>query len=89
MDLNASMRQVGAILSVLIDPVYGLVVSGSRSGEVVFWSVETETMVKRLDFARLPGDSPVYFPAVSAMALDGEHLVMGTWVYIPPFGVLP
>lgn len=80
-NLNASLEHADVILSVLVDPVYTLVVSGDRSGKVVFWSTETEEVIKSFvleneDIQRFPE----LLSAASAMALEGEHLVIGTWV---------
>lgn len=83
-NLNISLEHVDVILSVLVDPVYSLVVSGDRSGKVVFWSTQTEKVISSFiledeDSQRFPG-APL---PVSAMALEGEHLVIGTWVFPP------
>ncbi|KAG0124241.1 hypothetical protein HOY82DRAFT_494249 [Tuber indicum] len=79
-NLNACMKHTDVIFSVLIDQAYSLVVSGDRSGGVVFWSTRTEEMVKELNLAPGPAeDAPVISPAISAMALTGDQLVIGTW----------
>lgn len=81
-NLNAPLKHKDVILSVLIDPVYNLVVSGDRSGKVVFWSTKTEKVVNSF---LLEGEDNHRFqdahPAASAMALEGDHLVIGTWVF--------
>jgi hypothetical protein len=80
------MHHLDAIFSVVIDPVYGLVISGDRAGGVVFWNAQTERMVRELSLAgagMFDGGFPALCPAVSAMALKDRHLVVGTWVYIP------
>lgn len=71
------------VLSVLVDPVYDLVVSGDCSGKVVFWSTQTEKMVSSL-LLEDEGNQrfPDPRPAASAMALEGDHLVIGTWVLL-------
>ncbi|PWW80384.1 hypothetical protein C7212DRAFT_350576 [Tuber magnatum] len=79
-NLNACMKHNDVIFSVLIDQVYGLVVSGDRSGGVVFWSIRTEEMVKELKLGPGPNeDVPAISPAISAMALNGDYLVIGSW----------
>jgi hypothetical protein len=88
-DLNVSLEHKDVVLSVLVDPVYNLVVSGDRSGKVVFWSTQTEKVVSSLlledeDNQRFPDPRP----AASAMALEGDHLVIGTWVYHAPYPIL-
>lgn len=84
-NLNISKEHADVILSVLVDPVYNLVMSGDRSGKVVFWSTQTERMVGGFlledeDNQHVPDPRP----AASAMALSGDHLVIGTWVLYHP-----
>ncbi|CUS11903.1 unnamed protein product [Tuber aestivum] len=79
-NLNACMKHNDVIFSVVIDQVYGLIVSGDRSGGVVFWSTRTQEMIKELSLAQGPNeDVPAISPAISAMAVKGDHLVIGTW----------
>lgn len=80
-NLNVSLEHTDVILSVLVDPTYSLVVSGDRSGKVVFWSTKVEKVIgsfvlENEDYQRFPE----LRSAASAMALEGEHLVIGTWV---------
>lgn len=87
-NLNVSLEHVDVILSALVDPVYSLVVSGDRSGKVVFWSTQTERVIGSFiledeDTQRFPETQP----AVSAMALEGEHLVIGTWVFPQSYNI--
>ena len=80
-NLNSVMKHNDVVFSVLVDQVYSLVVSGDRSGGVVFWSTRTEEMIKKLNLAQEPSeDVPAISPAISAMALKDDHLVIGTWV---------
>lgn len=81
-NLNLSLEHADVLLSALIDPVYSLVISGDRSGKVVFWSTQTEKAVSSFCLAddRSEGDIRGSRPAASAMALAGDHLVIGTWV---------
>lgn len=87
-NLNVTLEHTDVILSVLVDPAYSLVVSGDRSGKVVFWSTQTEKVVSSFlledeDYQHFPGPRP----AASAMALEGEHLVIGTWVLPQPHDI--
>jgi hypothetical protein len=76
-NLNATLEHEAVLLSVVIDPVYGLVITGDRAGKVVFWSVETGRRVQSLDFSNGAGDVD---PAISAMALANDYLALGMWV---------
>jgi hypothetical protein len=67
-------EHVDAVLSVVVDPVYNMVITGDRAGKVVFWDFRTKQAVGRLCLQ--PND------AVAAMAIEGDYLVMGTWVCI-------
>ncbi|KAI5849549.1 WD40-repeat-containing domain protein [Morchella snyderi] len=80
-NLNVSFEHADVLLSALIDPVYSLVISGDRSGKVVFWSTQTEKAVSSfyLGDDRREEDIRGPRPAASAMALAGDHLVIGTW----------
>lgn len=76
-------EHAAVILSVLVDPVYKILISGDKSGKVVFWSTHTERPVRSIE---LRDKEPITSndPAISAMALGTDYLVIGTWVNSSP-----
>lgn len=73
-DLNACLIHRDPVETVIVDPRYRLVISGDMSGKVVFWSTETGVSQPVKVYETHPP------AAISAMALNEDHLAIGTWV---------
>ncbi|KAI5803133.1 hypothetical protein EDC01DRAFT_612066 [Geopyxis carbonaria] len=73
-DLNACLVHRYSVEHVVVDSRYRLVISGDRCGKIVFWSTETgiSQPVRVYETTHPPA-------AISAMALNEDHLAIGTW----------
>ena len=78
--LLAEGGQDARLLSVVVDPLWDLVITGGVDGTVRFWCTKTRRPV---DTAHARGLVELARPGIAAMALEGDYLVVGDNVRAP------